>query len=757
MKKTSIFLLFFVVFTAKGQKSIDKLYQFSQSYGVLRHFYPEPMLKAFDWSAYLDYINYNTINDTAFDYKKAIKEIVPLAQFSLTEISNEDSLYKESLDSMYYWQYVNAVSTEEYSQSNAIVQNDIIHSEMRYTLNPLVFNKINFNRFVGCQLKVKFKAKLVAEQPDSAWVLLHSFDARIYLPNEREKAIRKNYANRIKIYNQAEWKDYEVEIPFCSDCPISAMTYLKIVRPLHRGTLYIDDIEVSDVESGEIIASEDFEKTEDEIYKRFRLKLLKEKTIEHYFDETLQSKCLKLKGKRKYTFYEQKNLAKKIVSKIDSSLYFAIPRFLNIESASQDSIVAPTIAKQYDTVRYEFLRDFIHLNAVIQQNSLQKENIDNKTLFYECVTRLFSAEQYTIQDHILNLVHFMAPYQDPHLALYVHGSTDVNMQYLPIEINKVKDEYVIIRSLEPELERCIGKKVKNINNIPVKQWVEQQFSIPNSSSISNYAINTYLQYGFNFRYQKNQDPVQIQLKNGKNIRVNYADLGVQYRLPLLPKDTAFSFLNDKVAFFSYLSMGSTFRCTLAFLDSLKNKDYIIIDYRGFKSGSYKIDLMLQKGLNNGVDFSANNKISYISEPFYQNVEYVPFNVIEPNLKKINKTNDDKKLYILIDKNVKSIKEITILPLYENNLATFIGQATAGTIGNVIKEKLPSSKVKVFFTAGYGTYANGEKYQGKPMQPHYYTKPRIHKNITLKNDKAFLKAKQLVKKAIRKDERRNLKK
>lgn len=163
MKKTSIFLLFFVVFTAKGQKSIDKLYQFSQSYGVLRHFYPEPMLKAFDWGAYLDYINYNTINDTAFNYKKAIKEIVPFAQFSLTEISNEDSLYKENLDSMYYWQYVNAVSTEEYSQSNAIVQNDIIHSEMRYTLLPLKFNKIYFNRFVGCQLKVKFKAKLVAE------------------------------------------------------------------------------------------------------------------------------------------------------------------------------------------------------------------------------------------------------------------------------------------------------------------------------------------------------------------------------------------------------------------------------------------------------------------------------------------------------------------------------------------------------------------------------------------------------------------
>jgi len=710
----SILSLNFIV----AQNTNSKINEFTKLYTIVKFYYPDTALKSFNWTAFVNYNIQNIIEDSTFNYINEINTIAPL---TFTHKSKQNSiLNKKEIVGTYYWQHLNGFTNKTFKSPFAIsdIMGGFCYNDYDIRIN------IRLNKYAIDSNLIKFKT--LGFSNDSIEIKVCNRDTMLN-------------CKTIISYKNNDFYTFKIPETLLNKNKTNIRYTFKILRP-KTGEIDIQYITVKSKNKPDTVLNSKNLKNYN-ISKYFYFPKLKLISIK--IDST-KGKYLKLPAYDSIELYKQTDFSKYLVYELNSGKTFFSPRFINKKESS-----LTLEKKKYPTTssnKIMYISDFVNLYSYTQSTIKYqniKKDINEDELFNYCLNKIFT-EDYNMYDHYLNLIYFMSAYKDPHLGVYKKKSL-----HTPIKIIKFSNRYIIDQVYLGNNKNLEGKEVVKINNLKVEQFLLQH--IYPSSINSDFLINKYLKLILSPIIKSKKYNYTIKLKNGKVIKLDSMSFSNYPYYRVLLEDTAFTFFKNQASFYG-CHMNSTYKDSTEHLDSLYSKNYIIIDFRNGQNNRYIRNLLYDKLFNNKVNTNY-DRLVYIENPFNTKTMKDKISFIK-NIytnKGKNSNNTNKHLYVLVNGNTISFKEKILLPLYENNLITLIGDKTAGTAGAIFEIKLQSG-FKIRYTAGYSTWSDGTPYQNTGMEPHYYIKPKYLKDVRLKTDRAFLKAKQLISRQIKIDKK-----
>jgi C-terminal processing protease CtpA/Prc len=315
-------------------------------------------------------------------------------------------------------------------------------------------------------------------------------------------------------------------------------------------------------------------------------------------------------------------------------------------------------------------------------------------------------------DHLITLQKFTAPLNDGHIS--VSGVEEVKNKFIPpIAWEWVVDQLVVIRTLNGVDKIKVGDIITHINGQTAKEYFKEINSTISAGTEG--WLNYRAQYISLMGPQDSKitltiNNTDVDLIRDRNV-LNGNPLRIKNREEHRIIEDSIHYLNIDV-----ISMKGIH----ALLPKLSKSYAIICDLRGYPKGNHGF---INHLLKNNDTTSSWMKVPQIIYPDHEKVgEYSDYNWIDM-MKPIKPYLGDKKIVFIINGSAISYAESYMGYIEGYELATIVGQPTAGTNGNVNSFSLPGGYT-ISWTGMKVLKHDGSQHHGIGVLPNVYVNKTI---------------------------------
>lgn len=671
---------------AQQQENVNHLKAFAKAYGYVKYFHPSDEASKIDWNSFATYgaseiLKCNNSTEVIATLNDLFKPIAPGVVFSNTKQDYDISAITPENINDYtptYWQHKGV--------SKGMNNQDGIYRSVRVNRYIEIDESNGFGNLGFSVDPEKYKGK---EIKYSAWVKLkEGFKGTGHLwlrvdKSDNTQGFFENMdANPIK---STAWKQYEIVGKV--DDLASGMVMGSFIKG--KGILFLDDVHLYYKDNNEWIEipikNNDFEAktigqrndqsdwTGSSQGYSYTISTTESKEGKQAAVIAYEGKIKQVEGTSLFdsfpTFGEliEKEIGEGIFCQIPLNLYGntanTYPKSTSLD-ALQDRL--STIDESPSNLSV-FLGNIINTYNVFQHFYPYFNEVDvewDKELA-TALKRSFNDQ--TEYDHLVTLQKFTAPLKDGHI--YVHGPKTgeyvpaINWEWIAgkLVITKVKDETLGIQ---------IGDVVTKVNN----QSSENYFKEINSRISAG--TNGWLNYrAQNISLLGDIDEEMVLEINSNNIvlnrdkKYNYSDLEIAIQ------ENNYKLLDDNIY---YLNLNKIEMDTITvLLPQLQQAKGIICDLRGYPNGNHGFISHLLKEKDTSKAWMRVPKIIYPDQEKNTGFEKLGW-YLEPKKPYLG----DKKVVFIIDGRAISYAESYMSFIEGYQLATIVGQPTAGTNGNI---------------------------------------------------------------------------
>ncbi|MDF1698325.1 MAG: S41 family peptidase [Saprospiraceae bacterium] len=292
-------------------------------------------------------------------------------------------------------------------------------------------------------------------------------------------------------------------------------------------------------------------------------------------------------------------------------------------------------------------------------------DLDWESEFVKALTQ--SRKDSTDIDHLVTLEKFTSPLKDGHL--WVKGPKTGAYQP-PVNWEFVEGQLVITEILSDSIEVNLGDVVTKIDNVPVDDYFDE---VKSTISAGTEGWANYIAYGKSM-FGKKDTPITIEIE-GKKITL-YRDGKYTFGVAKIPIQAhRYKKLDHNIYYLNLSTIEMDTITTL--LPELETAKGIICDMRGYPNGNHGLISHLMKENDTTKGWMKIPKVirpDQKGNPGYQDEDW-GLEAKEPYL-------GDKKVVFLIDGRAISYAESYMGYIEGYDLATIVGQPTAGTNGNL---------------------------------------------------------------------------
>lgn len=313
-----------------------------------------------------------------------------------------------------------------------------------------------------------------------------------------------------------------------------------------------------------------------------------------------------------------------------------------------------------------------------------------------------SLEDVSADDHLITLQKFTAPLKDGHIWIWQGRSP--YKYYPPIHWDWVQDSLVITEVLEEGIGINVGDVVTHVNGMSAEDYFKEVYSLLSYGSVGfrNFrAKSTSLSGEENTKIELivANKPVTL-IRNRSINHFGYEKINIQKNL--------YKKIGDDIV---YLNLDRITNDTIEkILPLLVEAKGIICDFRG---ESYQVARLLSHFVKEDVETAPHMYIPHIIYPNQEKVEGFwegnsGIEMREPYL-------GDKKVVYLVNGRTKSAAESYMQLVVEYDMATVIGQPTAGVTGNINPFKVLGDYT-VWWTGMKVTQIDGSQFHCVGIKP-----------------------------------------
>lgn len=748
MKKTILIVcaIFFISASCTPQQTkVDHLKTFAKAYGYVKYFHPSDEASEIDWNIFAAFganeiLKCNNTEEVIATLNNLFKPIAPSVVFSNTKKGYEISAitprnmkgYKPS-----YWQHQGVSKDMNYQGG---VYKSVRVNRFNKVANLSAFGNlmvsINPEKYKGKEIKYTGWAKLKEDSKGTGhlWLRVDKADKTLgFFENMDNNPIKSN-----------EWKQYEIIGQI--DDTASGLFIGSFIKG--KGTLFLDDVHVYYKENNEWveipIKNSDFEantigvknnETEwignSEGYS-YTISNTESKEGENCAVITYDVKDKKVLGKAIFDSFPK--FGELIEKEIGAGVFCQIPLNLygNDENTYPKSKTLNSIQNSLNNVDESPSNVSVRLGNVINTYNVFQHfypyfneiDVDWDKELEIAIER--SLNDLTEYDHLVTLQKFTAPLKDGHI--YVRGAnTDVYVP--PIRWEWIEGKLVITRIKEAGLGIQIGDVVSKVNNQSSENYFKEINSRISASTKGwlNYRAQTISLFG----KKDEQLIIEIDTKNivlNRDRKYDYADNDIAIQ------ENNYKLLDDNIY---YLNLDKIEMATIIdLLPELQQAKGIICDLRGYPNNNHGFILNLLKDKDTSKAWMRIPKIIY---PDHEKILGYESSGWELQAKKPYL--GDKKIVFIIDGSSISYAESYMSFIEGYNLATIVGQPTAGTNGNINPFTLTGNYV-ISWTGMKVVKHDGSQHHAIGILPDIYVNKSIE-GIKLGKDEFLEKALEVI--------------
>ncbi len=669
------------------QEKVNRLKTFAKAYGYVKYFHPSDEASAIDWNSFAVYgageiLKSKDTNEVIATLNDLFKPIAPGIVFSNTQQDYPiHTITPESIDEYTptYWQH-RGVSKGMNNQGGA-------YSSVRVNRYTEIDESAGFGnlylyldpeKYRGKDIKFTAGVKLKEGSRGTGHLWL-----RIDKPNNTFGFFENMDANPIK---SNEWNQYEI-VANVDDLATGLLLggFLK-----GKGTMFLNDVQLHYKEDGEWIEipikNKDFE-ADTTLGVRNGLSDWMGNSPGYSFSisnnesiEGKQSAVITYEGKSKRVeetalFDSHPAFGELIEKEIGEGIFCQIP--LALYGNYENTFPKSNSLNELQDILYDvdespnninvFLGNIINAYNVFQHfyPYFDEVGVDWDKELETALHRSFNDQ--TDYDHLVTLQKFTAPLKDGHI--HVNGPT-IKAFVPPIRWEWIEGKLVVTRVKDEGLGIQTGDVVTKINNQSTVDYFEEV----------NSRISAGTEGWLNFRaehqslFGEKGEEMVLEINN-KTITLNH-DSNYDFNdVEIAIQENDYKLLDGNIV---YLNLDKIEMETItALLPQLQQAEGIVCDLRGYPKGNHDLisHLLKEKDTSN-----AWMRIPKIIYPDQENsAGYVSSGwEMEPKQPYLG----DKKVVFIIDGRAISYAESYMGFIKDYQLATIVGQPTAGANGNI---------------------------------------------------------------------------
>lgn len=708
MKHSFLLLLFLMgncIAGAQDAEKIKHLKAFAKTYGYVKYFHPSDEAATLDWDAFAIYgasqiEKCRSEEDVLSTLKKLFGPIAPAADFQMAEtpvkfdiqnVSPKDTKnYK-----LTYWQH-KGVSRGMAVKGRPYLSVRVNRTSTADTSSPMgnIMTSIDAAEYKGKDIKYSGSVKLGAgsEGTGHLWFRVDNSDgSKGFFDNMWNSPITEN-----------EWKQYEITGNV--DSLATSLVFGCFLNG--KGKLLLDDVQLAYKEAGEWmdipIENSDFE-SEDLNAKHGQWRTNGfGYTFGNDLEETHEGEksavidyvgaTTEEKGNKIFDF--EPEFGELIEKNLGGTIYCQIPLVLYADDehtypkSSQADLKA--LGKPLESVPSDPTALAFRLGNVINTFNVFQHfypyfdvlDVDWDAAFEKALLRCYNDK--TAEDHLITLQKFTAELKDGHV--FVSGSA-IETFAPPIMWEWVENKLIITHVFDDTIGVDVGDEVTRISDQSAKDYfreIESRISAGTKGWLDYKAKDASL-------YGTKDSTLEITSKGKKFELIRNKDFYREIR-PLIPKKENYKVINDSVFYLNLdvISMDAINEL----MPELEKYKSIICDMRGYPNSNHQFISHLLKSNDTTEAWMQVPKIVY---PDRENI--VGYEGLEWKMRATKPYLGDKQIIFITDGRAISYAESFMGYIEGYDLATIIGQPTAGTNGNVNSFELPG---------GYGVRWTGMK-------------------------------------------------
>lgn len=341
-------------------------------------------------------------------------------------------------------------------------------------------------------------------------------------------------------------------------------------------------------------------------------------------------------------------------------------------------------------------------------------------VFYEKILEFSSIK--TDEDYLTVLKKLSAKLNDSHVDVEDEKVNDVNVYKLPFSI-VVAENQMVIKNINDSLSNIYNIKTGDvIDEIDGKNYNDfwQEYSELYAYSTPQGGKDFFKTYLF-LRFNYYDSTIIAKVKRNQEERIIiFQTIRLQDFIRLRVKQNPtgnFRSISEQIGYIEYPEMGY-FELGKAFR-KLKNKGYLILDFRGHTYGLIHWRLLNFVG-NKKVPFAKYYQPNHAYPGVFSNPKEVKHNI----LPKFRSSYKGKIVVLINEENLSAMESVLMAIQLRKPNATFIGSTTQGCDGQKNLVILPGNR-KIWFTGqGDWQYPDGTQFQRIGIQPDIYVEPTV---------------------------------
>ncbi|MEM6724781.1 MAG: S41 family peptidase [Bacteroidota bacterium] len=701
---------------------VDHLKTFAKAYGYVKYFHPSDEASKIDWGVFAAYgadqiRQCQTESEVISTLNTLFQPIAPGIVFSDSPTNYDlSSITPSDLEGYQptYWQH-KGVSKDMFY--------DYLYKSVRIGRDTEKDEASNFGNMTASVDATPYRGKTIKY---STWVKVNKSardGAQLWFRVDKLDRSRGFFDNMdgSPIKNQ-EWAAYEIigEV----DSLAAGITFGCFLNG--KGTLYLDDVQLAYQENEEWIEipleNGDFEldsirgntwSTKSKGY-AYRLSNIEQK-------EGQQCAVIEYEGLIKRTkgealFDEHPSFGELVEKQIGTNIYCQIPLsvYYNDEGTYPQSTQLQTLQNTLDTFDIEDNLAMRLGNVINTYNVFQHfypyfdvVDVDWETALDKALLRSFKDK--TKNEHSITLQKMTAPLKDGHIGVY---GGETGRYAPPINWQWIEDQLVITDVFQDSLDMQVGDIVTKIDNIPTNEYFEE---INSRISAGTKGWLNYMAQGKSM-FGKKDTKITIEV-NGQTIELErdgkYTD-GVTYNA--IQEAYTHQQLDNNIF---YLNLDAIEMDTItALMPQLQQADGIICDLRGYPNGNHDLisHFLTEKDTVN--NWMRVPKFIYPDQEKLVGYENLGWE-LEPQAPYLG----DKKIVFLVDGSSISYAESYAGFIEGYQLATIVGQPTAGANGNINPYSLPGG-LRLSWTGMKVVKHDGSQHHAVGVTPDVYVEKTI---------------------------------
>ncbi|SDD96488.1 Peptidase family S41 [Pricia antarctica] len=687
------FLLFILVVSssivnAQDEEKIAHLKAFAKTYGYVKYFHPSDEAANLDWNAFAIYgaaqiEKCNSEKEVLLTLKELFGPIAPSADFQMgTTPSKYDSSKitpKDAKDyKLTYWQH-KGVSRGMAVQGRPYLSVRINRTSTTDNSSPFgnVMTSIDAAEYKGKDIKYSGSVKLCdgSEGTGHLWFRVDNSDgSKGFFDNLGNSPITKN-----------EWMDYEIQGNV--DSLATSLVFGCFLKG--KGKLLLDDVHLSYKDGGEWIdipiENSDFESEAlDDKHGQWRTRgygysfgSVLEDTHEGEKSAVIDYVGATMEEKGNPIFDFEPKFGELIEKNLGGTIFCQIPLVLyaDDEHTYPQSKKADLtfLEKQLESAPSDPAQLAFRLGNVINTFNVFQHfypyfdvvDVDWDAAFEKALSRCFTDK--TAKDHLITLQKFTAELKDGHVSV---SGMDSETFAPPITWEWIEDKLIITHIFDEKKGLKVGDEVTRIDNQSAADYfkeIESRISAGTQGWLAYRAKDASL-FGA-------KDSKLVITSKGKNRElIRDKDFYREVR-SLIPKRDSYKAINDYVF---YLNLDAVSMDAInELMPELVNYKSIICDMRGYPNSNHEFISHLLKSNDTTEAWMQVPKIVYPDRE-----KIVGFEGFEWKMRAKKPYLGDKQIIFITDGRAISYAESFMGYIEGYDLATIIGQPTAGTNGNV---------------------------------------------------------------------------